>query len=107
MIARAGERQSIEECLRGALERHELSLHYQPKINFQTGAITGAEALLRWTHPTRGAISPVQFIPIAEECGLILPIGHWVLREACAQAQRWRAAGLPITTMAVNVSAKE
>jgi diguanylate cyclase (GGDEF)-like protein/PAS domain S-box-containing protein len=107
MNARAVERQSLEESLRRALERNELSLHYQPKINFQTGAITGAEALLRWTHPTRGAVSPVQFIPIAEECGLILPIGQWVLREACAQAQRWRDAGLTMTTMAVNVSAKE
>jgi diguanylate cyclase (GGDEF)-like protein/PAS domain S-box-containing protein len=107
MNARAVERQFLEESLRRALERNELSLHYQPKIDFKTGAITGAEALLRWTHPTRGAISPVQFIPIAEDCGLILPIGHWVLREACAQAQRWKAAGLPMSTMAVNVSAKE
>ena len=107
MNARAVERQSLEESLRRALERDELSLQYQPKIDFETGEITGAEALLRWTHPTRGSISPVQFIPIAEECGLILPIGNWVLRRACEQAQSWRAAGLAMATMAVNVSAKE
>lgn len=69
--------------------------------------ITGAEALIRWTHPTRGPISPTQFIPIAEDCGLIVPIGNWVRREACKQARAWIAAGLPLATMAVNVSALE
>jgi diguanylate cyclase (GGDEF)-like protein/PAS domain S-box-containing protein len=107
MNARAVERQSIEESLRRALERNEFSLHYQPKVDFKTGAIAGAEALLRWTHPTRGAVPPAQFIPVAEECGLILPIGRWVLRQACEQARAWAKAGLPATTMAVNVSAKE
>jgi len=107
MNARAVERQSIEEGLRRALQRNEFSLHYQPKINFRTGAITGAEALIRWTHPTRGSVSPAQFIPVAEECGLILPIGNWVLRHACKQAQAWAAAGLPPATVAVNVSARE
>ncbi len=107
MNNRAVERQSIEEGLRRALERREFALHYQPKIDFKTGAITGAEALLRWTHPTRGLVSPAQFIPIAEDCGIILSIGNWVLREACDQAQAWIDAGLPATTMAVNVSAKE
>ena len=107
MNARAVERQFIEEGLRRALERQEFALHYQPKVNLTTGAITGAEALLRWTHPTRGSISPAQFIPIAEDCGLILPIGAWVLREACAQARAWMDAGLPVTSMAVNVSAME
>jgi len=107
MNAWAVERQSLEEGLRRALERHELSLHYQPKVNFETGAITGAEALIRWTHPTRGSVSPAQFIPVAEDCGLILPIGHWVLRQACEQARAWVKAGLPIATMAVNVSAIE
>jgi diguanylate cyclase (GGDEF)-like protein/PAS domain S-box-containing protein len=107
MNARAVERQSLEEGLRRALERGEFSLHYQPKVDFKTGAIAGAEALLRWTHPTRGAVSPAQFIPVAEECGLILPIGRWVLRQACEQARAWAKAGLPTTTMAVNVSAKE
>ncbi len=107
MNVRAVERQSTEESLRRALDRQEFSLHYQPKINLRTGAITGAEALIRWEHPTRGAISPAQFIPVAEECGLILPIGSWVLREACAQARTWTNAGLPETTMAVNVSAMQ
>jgi len=107
MNVRAVERQSIEESLRRALERQEFALHYQPKINLRTGAITGAEALIRWTHPTRGLVSPAQFIPVAEDCGLILPIGAWVLREACKQARAWVDAGLPATTMAVNVSAME
>jgi diguanylate cyclase (GGDEF)-like protein/PAS domain S-box-containing protein len=107
MNVRAVERQSIEESLRRALERRELALHYQPKIDLGTGVITGAEALLRWTHPTRGAISPAQFIPVAEACGLILPIGAWVLRQACEQAQAWVDAGLSITRVAVNVSAME
>jgi len=107
MNVRAVERQSIEEDLRRALERQEFTLHYQPKINLATGTITGAEGLLRWSHPTRGSISPSQFIPIAEDSGLILPIGAWVLREACAQSQAWVAEGLPIVSMAVNVSAVE
>jgi diguanylate cyclase (GGDEF)-like protein/PAS domain S-box-containing protein len=107
MNARAVERQAIEEGLRRALERKEFSLHYQPKVDFSTGAIAGAEALLRWTHPTRGSISPAQFIPVAEECGLIVPIGRWVLRSACEQAQAWIRAGLAPATMAVNVSAKQ
>jgi diguanylate cyclase (GGDEF)-like protein len=105
MNIRAVERQFIEEGLRQAMSRQELTLQYQPKIDLRTGAITGAEALLRWTHPTRGLISPAQFIPVAEECGLILPIGSWVLRQACAQAQAWIDAGLPATAVAVNVSA--
>ncbi|HMJ52602.1 MAG TPA: EAL domain-containing protein [Polyangiaceae bacterium] len=107
MNERAVERQSIEESLRRALERRQFALHYQPKINFKTGAITGAEALLRWTHPTRGSVSPMQFIPVAEACGLIRPIGSWVLRQACEQARAWVDAGLPVATMAVNVSAME
>ena len=107
MNVRAVERQSIEEGLRRALERQEFALHYQPKVDLRTGAITGAEALLRWTHPTRGLVPPAQFIPVAEDCGLILPIGNWVLREACQQARAWVDAGLPLTTMAVNISAME
>src|SRR5678815_2928593 len=105
MNVRAVERQFIEESLRCAMERREFALHYQPKIDLRTSAIIGAEALLRWTHPARGAISPVQFIPIAEDCGLIRPIGDWVLREACKQARAWVDAGLPMATVAVNVSA--
>ncbi len=107
MNARAVERQSIEESLRRALERREFTLHYQPKVNLKTGAIIGAEALLRWTHPTRGSVSPMDFIPVAEDCGLILPIGAWVLREACVQARTWIEVGLPPISMAVNVSAIE
>jgi diguanylate cyclase (GGDEF)-like protein/PAS domain S-box-containing protein len=107
MNVRAVERQSIEESLRRALERNEFALHYQPKVNLRTLQITGAEALLRWTHPVRGLISPAQFIPVAEDCGLILPIGNWVLREACKQALAWLAAGLPLGTIAVNISAME
>jgi diguanylate cyclase (GGDEF)-like protein/PAS domain S-box-containing protein len=107
MNVRAVERQSIEESLRRALERQEFALQYQPIINVGTGEITGAEALIRWTHPTRGPVSPAQFIPIAEDCGLILPIGNWVLREACKQARAWVDAGLPRASMAVNISAME
>jgi diguanylate cyclase (GGDEF)-like protein/PAS domain S-box-containing protein len=107
MNVRAVERQSIEEGLRRALEREEFVVHYQPKIDLKTGRITGAEALLRWTHPIRGPVSPGQFIPVAEDCGLILPIGTWVLRQACQQAQAWVAAGLPMGTMAVNISAMQ
>ena len=107
MNVRAVERQSIEESLRSALERHEFALQYQPKINLKTGDITGAEALLRWNHPERGSVPPGEFIPVAEDCGLILAIGKWVLREACKQARVWMDAGLPLVTMAVNISAME
>jgi diguanylate cyclase (GGDEF)-like protein/PAS domain S-box-containing protein len=105
MNVRAVERQSIEEDLQGALDREEFTLHYQPKINLKTGAITGAEALIRWRSSTRGSIPPVQFIPVAEDSGLILPIGAWVLREACAQQRAWADAGLLVPAVAVNVSA--
>jgi diguanylate cyclase len=102
MNVKAVERQAIEESLRRALERQEFVLHYQPKINLATGQITGAEALIRWTHPTRGSVPPGQFIPVAEDCGLILPIGNWVLREACQQARIWQDAGLSLGTIAVK-----
>jgi diguanylate cyclase (GGDEF)-like protein/PAS domain S-box-containing protein len=107
MNVRAVGRQSIEESLRRALEREEFTLHYQPKVDLRTGEITGAEALLRWTNPTRGLVSPAEFIPVAEECGLILPIGRWALCTACKQAQEWMKADLPLRTMAVNISAME
>ena len=107
MNARAVERQSVEESLRRAVERREFALHYQPKIDIRTGTITGAEALLRWTHPTRGSVAPAQFIAVAEDCGLIVPIGKWVLRQACEQARSWVDAGLLAGTIAVNVSATE
>jgi diguanylate cyclase (GGDEF)-like protein/PAS domain S-box-containing protein len=105
MNVRAIERQSIEQDLRRALSRHEFVLHYQPVVNLKTQAITGAEALIRWNHPTRGLIPPGEFIPIAEDSGLILPIGSWVLEESCRQVRAWMDAGLPEMTMAVNVSA--
>jgi diguanylate cyclase (GGDEF)-like protein len=107
MNVRAVARQSMEESLRRALERQEFSLVYQPKVSLKTGDIAGAEALLRWTHPTRGPVSPAEFIPVAEDSGLILPIDKWVLREACTQACTWLNAGLPLLSMAVNVSAVE
>ena len=107
MNLKAVERQSLEGGLRCALERKEFLLHYQPKVNLETGVLTGAEALIRWQQPDRGLVSPTQFVPIAEDCGLILPIGRWVLREACRQARAWQDAGLPLLPIAVNVSAVE
>jgi diguanylate cyclase (GGDEF)-like protein len=107
MNVRAVERQFIEASLRHALERQEFVLHYQPKINLLSGAIVGVEALIRWQHPQRGWVLPAQFVPIAEDCGLILPIGRWVLREACRQARAWQDAGLPPITIAANTSALE
>ena len=107
MNARAVHRQSIEVSLRRALERQEFVLYYQPKINLHSGTIVGVEALIRWQHPERGLLPPSQFVPIAEDCGLILPIGRWVLREACLQVGAWLQAGLPPITVAVNTSALE
>ncbi|MEI9981846.1 MAG: EAL domain-containing protein, partial [Aliidongia sp.] len=103
----AAERHSIGENLRGALIRQEFILHYQPIVNLKSGMITGAEALLRWRHPEWGLLSPMRFVPIAEDNGLIVPLGRWVLREACAQAKRWIDAGLPPVSIAVNISAIE
>jgi len=107
MHARLAERQSLEADLRCALGRNEFLLHYQPKLGLQTGEITGVEALIRWLHPQRGLVYPAQFVPIAEECGLIVPIGQWVLLEACKQAQAWRDSGLGVVPVSVNVSAAE
>ncbi|MEO6208207.1 MAG: EAL domain-containing protein [Candidatus Limnocylindrales bacterium] len=107
MNGRAVERYSIEEGLRLALERHEFALVYQPKVDAMTGMIIGAEALLRWNHPTRGHVAPITFVPIAEENGTVLQIGEWVLREATRQARVWLDAGLSPLTMAVNVSGVE
>jgi diguanylate cyclase (GGDEF)-like protein/PAS domain S-box-containing protein len=104
MNTRAVNRQSIEEDLRRALKRNEFTLHYQPRIDFATGEINGAEALLRWKHPKRGLIPPAQFIPIAEDSGLMVPIGAWVLRQACKQVQAWEKQGLPLIDISVNVS---
>jgi len=107
MHARLAERQLLEADLRCALGRNEFFLHYQPKLGLQTGEITGVEALIRWLHPQRGVIYPAQFVPIAEECGLIVPIGQWVLLEACKQAKAWRNSGLGVVPVSVNVSAAE
>jgi diguanylate cyclase (GGDEF)-like protein/PAS domain S-box-containing protein len=107
MNVRAEERQIITGDLRHALLRGEFFLVFQPKINLVRGNITGFEALIRWRHPTRGILYPAAFIPIAEECGLIIPIGEWVLREACAQARLWLEAGFKFETMAINISAVE
>jgi diguanylate cyclase (GGDEF)-like protein/PAS domain S-box-containing protein len=103
----ATERQALEGDLRQALDRRELSLCYQPTINLLTGEIIGVEALLRWCHPERGLVMPEQFIAIAEECGLIVPIGRWVLEDACRQARAWQSAGLPSKCIAVNISSVE
>lgn len=107
LSATAIERQTIENGLHHAIERAELVLHYQPVMNLSTGAISGVEALLRWRHPLRGLLHPSQFIPVAEEYGLIVPIGRWVLREGCRQAKAWQNSGLPPVRIAVNVSAVE
>jgi diguanylate cyclase (GGDEF)-like protein len=98
------ERLEIEAELRGALALGQLSLHYQPKIDIATGEMRSVEALIRWQHPTRGAILPGEFIPIAEESGLILEIGDWVIREACRQARAWQQRQMPFLRVAVNVS---
>ena len=107
MNARAAERHLLENGLRHAIEREQFVLHYQSKINLATGAIVGVEALVRWCHPERGLILPGQFLAIAEESGLIVPIGRWVMTECCNRARAWRDAGLPPIRMAINISAVE
>jgi diguanylate cyclase (GGDEF)-like protein len=107
MNLRAVERQRTEADLHRALKLGEFELHYQPRVNLASGAITGAEALLRWSHPELGAVAPARFIPVAEDCGLIVPIGQWVLREACMQISRWKQGGLDPGIVAVNISALE
>jgi diguanylate cyclase (GGDEF)-like protein/PAS domain S-box-containing protein len=101
------ERLTLEANLRHAMERHEFSLHYQAKVDLQNGRITGVEALLRWNNAALGNVSPVQFIPVAEETGLIVPIGKWVLQTACAQNVAWQRQGLPTICMAVNLSVRQ
>ncbi|MEJ0008691.1 MAG: EAL domain-containing protein [Steroidobacteraceae bacterium] len=100
-------RLALETNLRRALELDELSLHYQAKVNCKTGLITGVEALLRWHSPVLGEVSPIQFIPVAEETGLIVPIGKWVLRKACAQNGAWQLQGLPPVRICVNLSMRQ
>jgi diguanylate cyclase (GGDEF)-like protein len=107
MNMRVVERQSIEAELRLALERQEFVLYYQPVIHLLTGKIVGVEALIRWQHPERGLLPPEQFVSVAEDCGLILPMGRWVLHEACRQVQAWNQAGLSPVIIAINTSAHE
>jgi diguanylate cyclase (GGDEF)-like protein/PAS domain S-box-containing protein len=105
MNARAMDRLVMESMLRRALERREFVLHYQPRIELSTGLIVGAEALIRWNQPERGAISPEEFIPLAEENGLVIPIGEWAVEQACRQSAIWRAEGLNPGSVAVNLAA--
>src|SRR5580704_5842298 len=107
MNAAALHRFTLEAKLRGALERGEFTLHYQPQFDVRSGGVSGMEALLRWTNDELGVVTPAEFIPVAEETGLILSIGEWVLRSACAQAKAWVAEGLPVARMAVNVSGQQ
>jgi diguanylate cyclase (GGDEF)-like protein len=103
----AGSVLALIPALRGARERGELRIHYQPRFDMKSGRPTGMEALLRWQHPERGLLPPSEFIPIAEDTGLIVPIGEWILREACAQARRWMDAGLSPMTVGVNLSMRQ
>ncbi len=107
MNAHTLERLTLESSLRRALERNEFLLHYQPKVDIGSGRITGMEALVRWQQPAKGLIPPAQFIPLAEETGLIVPIGEWVLKTACAQNKSWQEQGLPPLRIAVNLSARQ
>lgn len=107
MNAKAAERLELETDLRRALERNEMVLYYQPKVDLQSGRIAGMEALIRWQHPERGMVSPAKFISLAEETGLIIPIGEWALRTACRQNKVWQTAGFPAVRVAVNLSARQ
>jgi diguanylate cyclase (GGDEF)-like protein/PAS domain S-box-containing protein len=107
LTVRSVERQSLEGDLRDAVGRQQFVLHYQPRMNLETGATTGVEALLRWRHPARGLVHPADFLPFAEASRLMVPIGQWILREACRQARAWLDAGLRPGPMAVNISAVE
>lgn len=100
----AFERLTLEQSLRDALRNEELVVYYQPRVDIETQEIIGMEALVRWIHPQFGLVSPGQFIPLAEETGLIVPIGEWILRESCRQNARWRAMGLPHIRVSVNLS---
>jgi EAL domain-containing protein (putative c-di-GMP-specific phosphodiesterase class I) len=107
ILAQSLERLALETSLRHAVERNEFVLHYQAKLDLKSGQINGVEALLRWQHPDLGMISPLQFIPLAEETGLIVPIGKWVLKTACMQNMAWQKQGLPPVRIAVNISTRQ
>jgi diguanylate cyclase (GGDEF)-like protein/PAS domain S-box-containing protein len=107
LTASAGERLALESELRHAVERHELELYYQPKVRLADNTLVGSEALLRWIHPQRGLVPPDHFISIAEDCGLIVEIGEWVLRDACRTACDWNAVDKPLHKIAVNLSARQ
>jgi EAL domain-containing protein (putative c-di-GMP-specific phosphodiesterase class I) len=107
MDQRPSQRLQMESSLRGALERGEFLLHYQAKADLVTGAISGFEALLRWQHPERGLVPPIEFIPILEDTGAIIPVGEWVLRSVCEQIKAWQAAGITPRPVSVNVSARQ
>ncbi len=107
MKAKIAERVVLESDLRHALEREEFIVYYQPQVDIRTGQIVGVEALVRWDHPDRGLVSPIEFIPVAEETGLIVELGEWVLRTACAQNKAWQEAGIPGMRIAVNVSSHQ
>ncbi|ADI83323.1 putative bifunctional diguanylate cyclase/phosphodiesterase [Geobacter sulfurreducens] len=107
MNTRVFERMALETSLHRAIRQHEFLLCYQPRVDLRTGRISGVEALVRWNHPEMGLVPPARFIPLAEETGLIVPIGEWVLRTACAQNKAWQDAGLPPLRMAVNLSARQ
>ncbi|OFZ67351.1 MAG: hypothetical protein A2V79_07660 [Betaproteobacteria bacterium RBG_16_56_24] len=107
MNTRSIERLAMETSIRHALEERQFELYYQPKISVASGKVVGVEALIRWNHPERGMVLPMEFIPLAEETGLILPMGEWVLQEAVAQGKAWQVAGFPPLFVAVNVSARQ
>src|SRR5260221_14230186 len=107
MTPEALARMPLDRDLRMAVEGGELVMHYQPQVDLATGEIRGAEALLRWKHPTHGLISPLRFIPLAEESGFIDPLGQWTVRQVCAQIKAWRAEGFPVDRISVNVSPRQ
>jgi EAL domain-containing protein (putative c-di-GMP-specific phosphodiesterase class I) len=107
MSVHATNRLELENALRRAIEREEFVIYYQPQMDMKTGGINSVEALIRWQHPTQGFLSPDKFLDIAEETGLIIPLGAWILKTACAQTRAWHGAGLACHRVSVNISAKQ